>query len=520
MDTNLNISAQKQITSIEILHLDEKSYGPKGTHTRREWRKECLDNLIAGKAIFESWQASWKDEIDEALNARVSFRATIRYNDGTVSDALPHFVADCSPYAFDFVGCNFPTMLLANSINFLHDVYFSSTWFNGVNFSDATFNKRVFFNNATFFDLTSYKSATFLNFAIFDKSIFKNFVEFSETKFNDVYFRDSIFYGDAYFCGANFNKFSDFSKSIFDICADFSNTKFKWEARFKNTLFSDSAKFSNAEFCKSVVMNHATFTKDISFNSSKFLEHSSFENAVFKSVGHFEKAWFLRWTPSFIGCQIDSTTLEFSGDNYFPQNENSEESIKNISFLKRLSDEHGQTDQALNFNAMELRAKRLHAGASKTFKTVTWLYEYVSDYGRSYARPLVWYLGLLACTFSLAVIHAWANSPKDCIGKEWRFFSDLHRKEVTCPVVTLAPDTGGKLQLSGYRAAFEYTLYRAAGVLDFSDNDKSTDAVARRLFGQSIEPWWMRFFGIFKAIASTALLFLAALGLRNKYRIK
>jgi hypothetical protein len=30
----------------------------------------------------------------------------------------------------------------------------------------------------------------------------------------------------------------------------------------------------------------------------------------------------------------------------------------------------------------------------------------------------------------------------------------------------------------------------------------------------------MRLWGIFKAIASTALLFLAALGLRNKYRIK
>jgi uncharacterized protein involved in copper resistance len=61
---------------------------------------------------------------------------------------------------------------------------------------------------------------------------------------------------------------------------------------------------------------------------------------------------------------------------------------------------------------------------------------------------------------------------------------------------------------------------RAAGILDFSDNGKGTEAVANRLFGQPIEPWWMRIWGVLKAVASTALLFLAALGLRNKYRIK
>ena len=65
-----------------------------------------------------------------------------------------------------------------------------------------------------------------------------------------------------------------------------------------------------------------------------------------------------------------------------------------------------------------------------------------------------------------------------------------------------------------------HTLYRAAGVLDFTDNDKQTEAINRRLFAAPIEPWWMRAYGVLKAIASTALLFLAALGLRNRYRLK
>jgi hypothetical protein len=224
-------------------------------------------------------------------------------------------------------------------------------------------------------------------------------------------------------------------------------------------------------------------------------------------------------TPAFRGCQIDRTRLEFSDNLYFPLKENTEDAVKNISFLKRLADEHGQSDQALNFNAMELRAKRLQTepnAATLSFSVVTWLYEKVSDYGRSFTRPLASYGILLACTFIFALIHAAINSPKNCNGENWFPFSDLLRKEMPC--AGALPDS--QLHLTGYRAAAEYTLYRAAGVLDFSDNGKATDAVARRLFGQSVEPWWMRIWGVFKAIASTALLFLAALGLRNKYRIK
>jgi hypothetical protein len=77
-----------------------------------------------------------------------------------------------------------------------------------------------------------------------------------------------------------------------------------------------------------------------------------------------------------------------------------------------------------------------------------------------------------------------------------------------------------QFQMSGYRAATEYTLFRAAGVLDFADDGKRTTAVNQRLFAQPFEPAMMRVWGIFKAIFSTALLFLVALGLRNRYRLK
>jgi hypothetical protein len=146
------------------------------------------------------------------------------------------------------------------------------------------------------------------------------------------------------------------------------------------------------------------------------------------------------------------------------------------------------------------------------------MYRIFSDYGRSFTRPLKYYLGLLVMIFLLALGNASINSPVDCKNENLRVLSDLWRDDTPCNISKTNFDD--KTRLNGYRAAAEYTVYRAAGILDFSDNGKATDAVARRLFGQSYEPGWMRFIGLIKAIASTALLFLAALGLRNKYRIK
>ena len=52
MDTNSNIPAQKKVVSVEILHLEELGYVPRGSYTRREWRNECFNNLVARQKAF------------------------------------------------------------------------------------------------------------------------------------------------------------------------------------------------------------------------------------------------------------------------------------------------------------------------------------------------------------------------------------------------------------------------------------------------------------------------------------
>lgn len=190
----------------------------------------------------------------------------------------------------------------------------------------------------------------------------------------------------------------------------------------------------------------------------------------------------------------------------------SPKAIVRFNYLKLLSESVGQTEQALTFNALELYAKRHSSAESIPFKVGTWLYEKLSDYGRSFGRPLLCYSTLLLITWFIALNSAMFN--------------------VVTPGVYLSLDAEGvksteckefepcDFRLTAYRAATEYTLYRAVGVLDFADDGKKTTAVNQRLFGKPFEPALMRFWGVFKAIAGTALLFLVALGLRNRYRLK
>lgn len=536
MDTKSKIPPQKTVVRVDIQHLDELGYGPQGKYTRREWREICLKFFLGDKESFKAWQDGWLSaEILIDASADFGYRIKAKY----ISDEKI-IVANSHRCTLDFTGQIFSKEVFAYYFEFLHftkftyaifqdslglseaqfesAINFENTIFKeSANFIKVEFSKNASFSEAAFSGYTSFDEAQFVEYAGFDNvifdgaavfngSLFKGYGGFDEVVFNDhagfenvnfetgVSFRKAKFVRDSYLANAKINQFADFSESIFSSGVD-----------FKNVVFNCDADFFKAKFLSQCYMVNAVFKED-----------ANFENAIFSNVGHFEGAKFVNLIPSFLGVETSSTHLEFSDGDYFAKQDKTENAIKRLSLLKRLSDEHGQYDQALNFNALELSAKAGLLDASVFYKLITWLYGAISKYGRSFAIPLNCYFVLLLCTYALALSHAAYHPPKDCKNESWQLFSDLLRKETLC--AGGVPDD--KIHLTGYRAAAEFTLYRAAGVLDFSDNGKATDAVARRLFGQPIEPWWMRIWGVFKAIASTALLFLAALGLRNKYRIK
>jgi hypothetical protein len=555
----------KKIDSVEILDLDELGYGPEGNHTRETWRAECLKNFLAGKDQFLVWQQSWQ-ALAEKNNRQARFDGVATFEDGSTEDFKIGFGFHDS-HALDFAGQVFESDINAKGFECLQPVLFVSATFSGaVWFDNAIFSDKAWFGNTsfagntrfgsvTFSDVAWFQGATFSGSAWFGNAIFSGAAVFGDATFSDVAgFGNATFSDVAGFQGAIFSGNAGFDRATFSINAGFQGVTFSGVAGFQGANFSGNAGFDRATFLSNAGFGSAAFSGDAVFIKTKFNSASyfvdatferraEFENAHFENVGHFEGACFnalASEVPAFRGCKIDSTRLEFSDDLNFTQHDFTENAIKNISALKRLADEHGQTDQALNFNAMELRAKRKSAWQALMplshkdakylknqlswqvwvritnffrdrfwFCVFTWMYEKISDFGRSFTKPLFWLLITMMISLIFSIFLAYFHSPLANQNAQQSIYQSLS-SEV---------ENDSYIGLSGYRAATEYSLYRSSNFLDFTDVDKNTASINMRLFGSEIEPWWARLFGFFKGIFTAILLFLIALGLRNKYRV-
>ncbi len=515
--------AEKEIASIEILHLDEPGYGPEGKHTRREWREECLTNLLAGKDQFLAWQESWK-ALAEQNDRKARFGLVVSYEDGTKRKFFDESYIERASHALDFNGSHFKVRVNCQQFHF----QFASL------FGFARFSGNAYFNESQF-----------SGYAYFSESQFSGYADFSASQFSgDANFSESQFLGDANFSASQFSGYANFSASQFSDEADFSASQFSGYANFRASQLSGTADFSVSQFSGYADFRASQFSGDTYFSKAGFPSGSNFsettfkliahfENASFANVGHFEQAKFEGEIPAFRGCKIDATRLEFSDESYFTQADFSEDAIKNISSLKRLADQHGQVDQAIEFNAMELRAKRQYRlkrlnqlSILERLKSgdwwathATWVYAHVSDFGRSFTTPLKGYLALLGVTWLLALVCAIGFAPQLCLGQTSGFFALELARYNTCenPDAVRPPK---QLVFTGYTAASEYTLYRASGFIYFADKGKQVHDINRRLFDSPVEPWFMRIWGLVTSLLSTIFFFFIALGLRNRYRIK
>ena len=503
---------RKKIKEIEILHLDKVGYGPEGKHTRREWRKECSDNLIASIEQFEAWQETWQDKVKTA--PRQSYGYVIYYEDGSQKNVS---VANSSFFSFDFIAQTFEVNHSFKEFKFVILADFRCAKFEGdADFGYAKFEDGADFTYAKFEESSKFNNCTFKKTALFNKTKFED----------DVSFRSADFNARAEFVSLNFNG-----------RADFLSASFKSQVSFRNANFTGVALFINVNFRSDATFHYAKFYAEVRFHSARFNEISSFEDVLFENVGHFEGALFFKKDPCFLGCRIDNTRLEFDEDMHFPIDDFTRSAITNISFLKRLSDEHGQTDQALNFNAMDLRAKRKlefqnlspvkHKDAIALLNLPSWrvwlwvnnffkgkfwfcvftyLYELCSDFGRSFTRPLFILITLNIITITVCLFVA-----SQQMHSNQSIFSTLTKE--------LQFEGSNKISLSAFRAATEYSLYKTGNFFDFSDADKRTEIINQRLFGSAIEPSFIRVYGFLKGLFSAVLIFLIGLGVRNKYRV-
>lgn len=529
MATNSSTPEQREIVNVEILHLGEEGYGPQGLHTRKAWRDECLENLMLGSDEFILWQKKVIHLAQNSLQLKdfscniVNNNLMTRVNVIGVKNSSENLLNpnQLHRYTLDFAGQEFDIPFLCSGYEFIVPTIFSLAKFHDwATFNSCKFRANVHFVAANFYRHVHFEKSNFLELANFNNSYFGGYANFERSHFQKASLFNKIkFNATANFENAQFDGTSVFNETIFDSFTKFSNTTFADRAAFQGVVFNASAIFRNAKFQQQCEFQntfnkyHAEWSLETTFHA-----YADFENVVINNVGHFERVNFKNYIPSFLGVDIATTRLEFSDDRFFAKTDFSEDAIKRLGLLKRLSEEHGQTEQALNFNAMDLKAKASSDDANWNFIIVTWLYRYLSNFGRSFTRPLIAFTALFGISYIGALIFAGNSAPIVCKEQMLQYNGDIRSgSPVSCLSYAHSKD---EFQLSGYRAAFEYAAYRSSGILDFSDNDKQTSAINMRVFDQNIEPGWVRVWGAFKAIASTALLFLVALGLRNKYRIK
>ena len=502
--------------------ITEKGYGYDGTFTQRAWQAECLKYFEAGAEAFLAWQKSWQQLAKQKiLEENCDATGTVE----GVGQAQIQF-REMAKSRLDFSRHTFACWKGARGYKFLYDANFTYAIFEDyADFKGSIFRGKADFTHAEFGSVADFRGCQFQKIALFQSVIIRE----------DAYFQNAKFKGDAYFGKHHFT--SD----------DRSNeTTFRGVVRFWEATFSGVADFGAVDFEKWVSFFRTKFHSEINFRYANFKAASSFENAEFKNVVHFENAKFnfpSSTIPSFRTVNIGSTRLDFSpylsGDaedavfkiNYFDE-ESIKEAIINIQFLKHLSEQHGQIDQALNFNAMELRAKYWQVVEplraqnlpllERLFKRYfngewwamrpTWLYGLLSDFGRSYMRPLLAYIAVFVFTFifmlGFEIYFATEHNPTNC--------PYLHEVvSLECKV-----ELEGILPLDGYDAAWGYAMYHATGLVDFTGDSKMKEAITLRLYGKPVKSKCAQLFGALLSIINTALLFLIALGLRNSYRLK
>jgi hypothetical protein len=467
-----------EIERIELHDLDVVGYGPNGLLTRRAWRKVCFEQFSNRHSHhFSKWL---EDGVSPSLTSLsdVEYGYTVYLCGVAEPISVSRRMNPKYPQTtIDLIG-----QRITNRV-FLHGDYSAiPIMFDGVDFQSDFVSLKIGLEH--------------------EKILTCNFAKFRK----QVSFQNSTFKSESSFQSAVFYERVNFENCVFDENADFEKAQFRDDVQFSGSFFKQNSFFRDTFFSKSASFNGANFDLNTQFENATFDSEASFEGALFNRGGRFERAIF-RQAPTFLTVSQQSVLL-FSGTKF--AKDVSQKAIVRFNYLKLLSESAGQAEQALNFNALELYAKRHSSTEKLAFKYGTWFYEKLSDYGRSFARPLALYLGLLAFTWLLAIVHVFHYQDGSSV-----IFEKLHR---STPI--LESEKTDKFALSGYRAASEYMVYRAVGVLDFADDGKKTTAVNQRLFEQPFEPAMMRVWGILKAIFSTALLFLVALGLRNRYRLK
>ena len=465
-------------------------------------RKESLELFEQGEDAWNAWANDLLAEKNALKLADIWMGGDkSQWNDET-SSWHKKAKADFSNHTFEsdvyFSNFHFPGEVLFRSANFQKYANFESAVFiYDANFRGVTFSKYCSFRNSTFTKKAGFLEVEFKDFANFRNVVFKSEANFDSTKFShSSWFGFAIFKGIASFIGTDF-----FGR------ANFENAKFKSEAYFAEATFFRGAIFKNVEFEGVALFQQCSFKSAVFFGESSFKELAIFRAISGKGVFSLYNVKFSS-LPDFIEAhfeeapQFDSVELEPVRFPRLQAHETETNYPSRWRALRRLAIQAHDYERESQFFKGEIVARR---GTEDKFTHarfwVGWLYQLLSDFGRSMGLPLLW-LGFSLLSF--AIFYA-CQSPAD-------WYLPLV-KPVSCV------DGSGASRI----VALGVSVINAFPFAAISSSDLLNQYYAC-LYGiqesAPVIPYVVTFASAIQFFVSAVLLFLFFLAVRNHFRIK
>ena len=321
--------------------------------------------------------------------------------------------------------------------------------------------------------------------------------DFSGHKFtSEVNFGNFHFPGEAIFMSAKFKGYVSFQSAKFHYNASFLDAMFFRIALFNDAEFEGVARIMQCSFKGSVLFADSSFKKFASFRAVSGKGSFSLHNVKFSEVPDFTEAHFEE-APQFDNVELKPERFKKSQTHVRSPNLPSR-----WRALRRLAIQAHDYERELQFFKGEIIArrgtedKRTHARF-----WFGWLYQLLSDFGRSMGLPLFW-LGISLMLF--AAIYA-CQSPAD-------WYQPLI-KPVSCI------DGSGASRI----AALGVSVINAFPFAAISSSDLLNQFYVC-LYGiqesAPVIPYVVIFASVIQFFVSAALLFLFLLAVRNHFRIK
>lgn len=330
----------------------------------------------------------------------------------------------------------------------------------------------------------------------------------------------------------NFEEFifpwtANFYEANFKIRANFENAKFFGEARFGNCIFNKPSNFSNIFSDNDLIFSGCLFKK--LFMISGYIKgRSFFYGTIFEGAAIFEKSSFAK-IPNF--CQthfreapdLDNTRVaspfhwgrttrwlanlatrnpdkkRFCGRD--PDPHTLAARYRALRRMAKKGENHFWEQEAL---AGELRAERSWRNV-RTYpqQIVGILYQVLSNFGRSFVLPLLWWVG------SIAGFRWWYLGD----ARIWPWVMDGDN----LPCVPGMPDDTG---MTAGGAAWELSVKRALIAFGFR-NDERTTAIYQCLTGHTANTLPTAFVAveIGQMMLSLLLIFMFLHALRVRFRV-